>query len=270
MIHETVTLHENFPEAKLITYMSFNAPELKASPRRAILILPGGGYHFLSDREAEPIANVFLAAGFNVAILKYGVGEYAKFPRPLIQASLAMKYLRDNAERYHIDPAHIFVMGFSAGGHLAASLGTLWHRRDLFEGYDIPDGANKPAGMILSYPVISAGTFAHSGSFKHLLGTAAPTEEELRRYSAELNVDEKTVPAFIWHTYTDQTVPVENALLMADALRRHNIPFELHIFSEGRHGLALANEITYSGMPERLNAHVAHWPRLCAEWMLSL
>lgn len=270
MIHQTIPLHADFPEATLTTYIIKNTVELKSPPRRTILILPGGGYHALSDRESEPIAKAFLAAGFNAAILRYGVGEFAKFPRPLIQASLAMKYLRDHAEAYNIDPDRIYVIGFSAGGHLAASLGTLWHRSDLLQGYDIPYGANKPAGMILSYPVISSGAYSHGGSFKNLLGTPTPSEEELKRFSAELNVDEKTVPAFIWHTFSDQAVPVENAMLMASSLRRCNIPFELHIFVDGPHGLSLATTETAVGRKDFINPHIEHWLKLCTEWMLSL
>ncbi|NLK39267.1 MAG: alpha/beta hydrolase [Clostridiales bacterium] len=270
MIHEKITLHQDFPEAELITYIADDTSELKMPPRPAILILPGGGYSFLSDREGEPVAKAFLAAGFNAAILKYGVGEFAKFPRPLIQTSLAMKYLRDNAEKFNIDPDRIFVIGFSAGGHLAASLGTLWHNSDLFSGYDIPYGSNRPSGMVLSYPVISSGTFAHSKSFRNLLGNPNPTEEELNRYSIEYLVDERTVPAFIWHTFTDKSVPVENALLMANALRRHNIPFELHVFTDGPHGLSLATEQTCSAKESYINPHAAHWLTLCIEWLLSL
>lgn len=270
MLHETISLHDNFPEANLISYVIDNSQELQAPPRRAILILPGGGYGFLSDREGEPMARLFMAAGMNAFVLKYGVKGNSLFPRPLIQASLAMKHIRDNAQKYNIDPDHVYVIGFSAGGHLAASLGTLWHRSDLLAGYDIPYGINKPTGMILSYPVISSGQYAHKGSFYNILGTNTPTEEQLKLYSIELVADEKAAPAFIWHTYSDKTVPVENALLMASALREHKVPFELHIFPEGPHGIALSTDETSKGKIEWANPHVANWTKLVTEWIFTL
>jgi dipeptidyl aminopeptidase/acylaminoacyl peptidase len=131
---------------------------------------------------------------------------------------------------------------------------------------DAPYGINKPTGSVLCYPVISGVDHPHIGSFKRLLGNENPSEEELRSFSLELNVTEDTVPSFIWHTFEDKTVPVENAIAYARALRAKNIPFELHIYPEGPHGLSLANKWTSEGKETRENPVVAEWVDRAAAW----
>ena len=162
MIHETIGMSPEFPEATLTTYVYEYAKDMKPGPRSAVIVCPGGGYSNLSEREADPIVTEFLAAGFNVFLLRYSVKENAKDYAPLKQAAHAIAYVRKNAEQYNIRPDRIFICGFSAGGHLAASSGILWNCPVLkkeFEGE--PEGINRPDGMILSYPVITAGEFAH-------------------------------------------------------------------------------------------------------------
>ena len=130
---EVINLCPEKSNATLTTYIANDEPELMMPPRIALLICPGGGYHWLSDREAEPIAKTFFGAGMNCFVLRYSLNEKACFPQPLVEASLAMKHIRENAEKYNIDPERVFVIGFSAGGHLAASLGTLWHKDYVYE-----------------------------------------------------------------------------------------------------------------------------------------
>lgn len=267
MTTEKIFLRPEDEKVTLTTYISNDEPELKMPPRPAMVVFPGGGYHFLSDREAEPIAKVFFAAGYQVFILRYSVEPNAVFPRPLVEASRAIVHIRENAAKYNVDPARVFVVGFSAGGHLAASIGTLWHEDYAKASPDMPEGLNRPTGMILSYPVISSGPCAHCGSFYNLLGTKTPTEEQKRAYSLELHVDEHTVPVFIWHTASDTCVPVQNSLLFASALAEHKIPFEMHIFPKGPHGLALANEQTSSGNPGLIYPEVAQWVEEAIDWM---
>lgn len=250
----------------LTTYVSNDEPELQMPPRPAIVVIPGGGYRFTSDREAEPIAKMFMAAGFQAFILRYSVQEKALFPRPLVELSRAVVHVRENAGVYNVDPDKVFVIGFSAGGHLAASLGTLWHKDFAKASPDMTPGANRPTGMILSYPVISAGPFAHRGSFNNILGEKSADEEMRRAYSLELQVDENTVPTYIWHTCTDATVPVENTLLFMNALAAHKIPFEAHIFPKGPHGLSLANEQTSCGKAELVVPEVAQWIHEAIDW----
>ncbi len=266
MTTETVFLRPDDPKITLTTYISGDEPELGMPPRPAMVVFPGGGYHFLSDREAEPIAKVFFAAGFNVFILRYSIGADARFPRPLVDASRAIVHVRQNAERYRVDPSRVFIIGFSAGGHLAASLGTMWHEPFARASDDMPEGLNRPTGMILAYAVISGGRCSHRGSFLRVLGTDTPTEEQLDSVSVEKHVSGKTVPAFIWHTFNDQTVPVENALLMAQAMTEYKIPYELHIFPNGPHGMALANDQTVAGKPAYADPAVAHWVPEAIEW----
>ena len=174
---------------------------------------------------------------------------------PLIELSMAITHVRENCERYHVDPEKIFVTGFSAGGHLAASSGTLWNHPKVREALGInraerPEGINRPTGTILCYPVITAGEFAHKPSIDNLCGSVDATEEEREIFSLEKQVNENSVPSFIWHTFTDGLVPIQNTLLYMDALAKHKIPFESHIFPYGQHGLS-------PGTPEigRVNEH---------------
>ena len=277
MLHETIQLSERYPGATLTTYVSYDPPELKMPPRKAIVVCPGGGYHFLSDREGEPIVKEFLAAGLNVFLLRYTVGmkseqgpgatEYA----PLIEAALSIKHIRENHEKYHIDPEQVFIIGFSAGGHLAASSGILWKadpvQRALGASAENPTTIGKPNGMVLSYPVISSGPYAHKNSFYHLCNTKTPTEEELNRFSLELHVDETTTPAFVWHTFPDTTVPVQNSLLLAIALTNAGVPFELHVYPDGVHGLSLSTKETWSQNPKTHVPHADSWMPLAIRWV---
>ena len=264
MLYETIQLgHDN---ATLTPICISNTAELRQTPRRAVIVCPGGGYGALSDREAEPIATQFLAAGFATFILRYGIKEEAKDYAPLKQVALAVRYVREHAEEFNVDPNYVFTCGLSAGGHLAASAGVLWNHPALAEVLkDAPEGINRPTGMILCYPVISAGEWAHKGSIHKLCGSKEATQEEMDRFSLELHVNETTPPAFIWHTFNDGCVPVQNALLMAEAMTKAKVPFELHIFPDGPHGLALCNEQT-----RMLNSHCACWVELAIKWAKEL
>lgn len=235
--------------------------------RGAVLICPGGGYEFTSPREAEPIALQFNAAGFHAFVVYYSVAPQ-RHPQPLLDVSRAMVILRENAAPWNIDAAKIAVCGFSAGGHLAASLGVHWSQAYLQNHAGMVPGMNRPAALILCYPVITAGRFAHRGSFDNLLGPQA--SPELRdEMSLERQVNSGTPPAFIWHTYDDALVPVENSLLFANALREQGVPFELHIYPAGPHGLSLATaETEEDGMG--VHPHVASWMKSCLEWLTEL
>jgi acetyl esterase/lipase len=235
--------------------------------RGTVLIFPGGGYSFTSPREAEPIALQFNAAGFHAFILNYSVAP-KRHPQPLLDASRAMCIIRENAENWRIDSEKVAVCGFSAGGHLAASLGVHWNKSYLNVITDGDIAKNKPSALILSYPVITSGEFAHRGSFNNLLGENA-TNESLDEMSLEKHITKDTPKTFIWHTVEDSDVPVENTLLFAQGLRKHNIPFELHIYPEGSHGLSLATEETANNASQ-IVPHVSSWMRLCVEWLTEL
>ncbi len=267
MLVKKIPMSERFSNVTLTTYIIDDIGDMKPDARRAVIVCPGGGYHFLSEREAEPIVSRFIGAGFNVFLLRYSVALDTQCYEPIKQAAHAIAHVRENAEEYHVKPDKIFIAGFSAGGHLAASSGILWNCPVLqkeFEGK--PEGINRPDGMILSYPVITAGDFAHKNSFRNLTGDQEVGEATIAEWSLELHVDPTTPPAFIWHTVTDKTVPVQNTFLLADALTKNGVPYEVHIFPKGPHGMALANAETANGRPEHNDPHVAKWIDLAIDW----
>lgn len=270
MIHQTIDLWENLPyggqdsdgfRPKLDTYI-LDGNKI----RGAILICPGGGYGFTSEREAEPIAMQFNAAGFHAFVVYYSVAP-RKHPQPLLDVSRAMCILRENAKYWNIDENKIAVCGFSAGGHLAASLGVHWQQPYLLEAAGIEKDMNRPNALILCYAVLSTGEYGHQGSFINLLGENA-SAGALHHMSLEHQVSEATPPAFLWHTFDDAVVPVENSLLFAQSLRRYNIPFEMHIYPHGFHGLSLATEET--GEDGMIDPHAATWVALCVQWLKGL
>lgn len=237
--------------------------------RKALLVLPGGGYWVCSPREAEPVGLAFMPFGFNAFVLNYSVrstGSKKIYPQQLIEASMAVKHIKDNAEKYNIDPEQVFVVGFSAGGHLAASLGTKWHIKEIYDAIDMPYGYNKPKGMILGYPVISD----HYGSYANVFNVEDPTDEMFEKAGILNYVDEKTANAFIFHTSNDQTVPVKNALKMGLALENAGVEFELHVYPDAPHGISLANEITMANEPRFVNPRIARWVSDAAAWAESL
>ena len=225
-----------------------------------VVLCPGGGYAFTSVREAEPLALRFLAREVACAVVYYTCHPEGHYPQQLLQVCQAMQILRDRAGEWHLQSENFFVMGFSAGGHLAASVGNGWNsaavKAELGETV-------RPRGMILCYPVITSGDFAHKDSFKCLLGDKW-SEEEAKKHSQELLVNADTPPAFLWHTYADELVPVENSLMMASALRRAGIPFEMHIYPDGGHGLSLCDEFVGTPFP-----HNDGWMDLCIQWVLD-
>lgn len=235
--------------------------------RSAVLICPGGGYGSCSEREAEPIAIQFNAAGFHAFVLYYSVSP-EKHPQPLLDVSRSMCILRKNADAWNIYTDQIAVCGFSAGAHLAASLGVHWAKPYIMNVPGIEKGMNYPNALILCYPVITSGQFSHQESFKNLLGADAG-KELLHELSLEHQINEKTPPVFIWHTYNDKSVPVENSLLFAQGLRNMDVPFELHIYHDGPHGLSLATEETME-KDIGVNPHAATWFSLCTEWLGEL
>ncbi len=263
---ETVLLYDGDPRVTLTSYIHGGDDELRASPRSALIILPGGGLSFLSEREAEPVALDFLARGSNVFVLRYSIGEFGHFPLPLLDVSLAVSYVRRHSGEYNISPHRIFVAGFSAGGYVAAMLGVRWHEAFIREELDITYGENRPDGLILGYPVITAGEFAHRGTIDISIGDDADSDE-LEMHSLELLVTKKTPPTFLWHTSDDSAVPVENSLLFATALSEHNVPFELHVFPHGAHGMSLATRETSLGNPSLEDMRISEWTRLASAWM---
>lgn len=222
----------------------FLLPASESLPHRAekplVLVCPGGAYSYCSDREAEPIVAKYLAAGFHAAVLRYHCAP-AVFPTALLELAWSVKTIRKFAKQWHVNPDAVFVCGFSAGGHLAASLGTLWNETFLQKA--LGNGEWMPNGQILGYPVITMGEYTHQGSRENLIG-GRMSDEMTHLLSLEERVDEHTVPTFLWHTAEDGSVPVQNSLMYAAALASHHVPFELHVFEKGAHGLSTCEDIT--------------------------
>lgn len=271
MLYQLIHLHDQFPalpgdyDATLAAYCPDNSKEIDENRTRvSVLICPGGGYTFTSDREAEPVALQWAARGVNAFVLRYAV-QPAHYPEALLELSVAVAYIRRNAERFHAHPDRIAVCGFSAGGHLAGCLGVFWKQSFLAQPLGLQKEENRPNALILCYPVITSGpNISHGGSFDALLGNdLGDLRSEL---SLEKQVNRDVPPTFLWHTFADSTVPVENSMLFAQALRQSGVPFELHIYPEGCHGLSLATEETGVD-PSLKNPHCASWLPLCAEWL---
>ena len=261
---------ETFPllggEALLQTYFQELSPELSASIQRpCVLICPGGGYLMTSDREAEPVALAFAAQGFQTAVLRYPVAP-ARYPRALLSLAEAVSWVREHALECRINPAQISVCGFSAGGHLAACLGVNWHQDFLSHTLGQRPEQFRPNRLVLGYPVISSGVFAHLNSFDQLLGHGA-SHEAREAVSLEKLVTSQTPPTFLWHTVEDQIVPVENSMLFASALRKKHIPFEMHLYTEGVHGLSLANDLTMTADGGAVCPACEGWVDLAAKWL---
>ena len=265
---ERIYLYEDRKDVYIDTYVRETSVEYPTNKRPAILVLPGGGYGMCSDREAEPIANQYLALGFNCFVLRYSVGEHAsermpRFSQPLLEASLAMSIIRKNAEEWNVEENKIAIIGFSAGGHLAGSLATMWNDEAIFKELGIPAESNKPNAAILCYPVLTFGELTHGGTRDNLLGKYKNDEEFIKKYSLENNVSQDTPPTFIMHTAEDGAVPVKNSLVFATALSENKIPFELHIFPFGGHGMSTGtSEVCHTP-----NEYAGRWVELSNKWL---
>lgn len=233
-------------------------------PKKAVIICPGGGYDYCSVREAEPVALRFVSYGVTAFVLNYSCVNKL-FPTNLLELAAAVKYVRDNAERYNIDKNGIFTCGFSAGGHLAASLGVHWKKPFAYEPFGIKAEHICPDGQILCYPVITVGEKRHDGSIRNITGGSIDNDLA-KLVSLENNVTSDVPPTFIWSTFDDELVPVENTIMFTSALAEHKVPFTSHIFSHGVHGLAMCDDSTanYDG---HINAECAQWFDLALAWV---
>lgn len=266
MIHEKISISlKGYPEASLYTYFWDESRELyPGQTRPVILICPGGGYEMTSDREAEAIAIKFLSMGYHTAVLRYSVSP-SRYPTALLQAAESIRLLRENADKWKIRANQIVIMGFSAGGHLAASVGTLYKKAEIYEALGIAPEQIRPDGMILCYPVITSGEFAHEGSFRNLLAEKYDAEKE--EMSLENQVDAHTPPTFLWHSFADTVVPVENSLFFVNAMRKAGVPVEFHLYPEGAHGIGLADELTANSDGTGIERTCDTWSSLAGKWL---
>ena len=226
--------------------------------RPLVLVIPGGGYRHCVAKEGEPVALAFAGKGINAAVLTYRTGEGVHYPDHLIDGAKAMDCLKRHAKKWGSDSRFVYVIGFSAGGHLAASLATLWNKEETIASYDC-----RPRAQILCYAVTLSGRYENKITYDMLAGD----DEAIRSWNKlDDQVESLTPPAFIWHTEEDQIVPVENALLYAVALRKEHVPFELHIYEHGPHALALCEEFDVEDSADA-DERIAGWFPLMLSWL---
>lgn len=269
MIHKKIEIKARGMEAvgNLYTYFLDSSIEMRPNEKRPVILMcPGGGYEMTSDREAEPMAMQFLAMGYHVAILRYSVCP-VRYPAALLQVAESVLYLKEHADEYHIDPEKIVVQGCSAGGHLAANYGIAWNSPFLTKLMGMENDPERlcVAGLLLCYPVITSGEKAHEESFRNLLGEQY--EEKKDELSLENQVTPDTPPTFLWHTATDETVPVENSLYFFQTCLQQGVSAELHIYPVGGHGLSLANEETCRANGIGVQKECQSWIGLAQTWL---
>ena len=269
MIHKKIEIKARGMEAvgNLYTYFLDSSIEMRPNEKRPVILMcPGGGYEMTSDREAEPMAMQFLARGYHVAVLRYSVCP-VRYPAALLQVAESVLYLKEHADEYHIDPEKIVVQGWSAGGHLAANYGIAWNSPFLTKLMGMENDPERlcVAGLLLCYPVITSGEKAHEESFRNLLGEQY--EEKKEELSLENQVTPDTPPTFLWHTATDETVPVENSLYFFQSCLQQGVSAELHIYPVGGHGLSLANEETCRANGIGVQKECQSWISLAQTWL---
>jgi len=240
----------------LTAYIQESSVEMKATAKKpAVLVLPGGGYIFTSDREAEPIALAYAANGFQTFVLRYSIGKHAAGCKPLREASDAIGIIREHAAEWNVIPDQIAVCGFSAGGHLAAWVGLR--------------GENRPNAMILGYPAVELEGRPGGASrlVQILLGKDDYTGEEAEALNLRHHVGDDAIPMFCFHTGEDVLVDVGGIVRFLDAYAKYRRPFECHIFQQGEHGLALSTHVTANGRLSYFDLHAAKWLDMSVEWL---
>lgn len=265
MISKRVDLYKEFnltrPEGGqgyLDTYVL--DPIYQGRIRPAMLVIAGGGYSAVSLREKEPIALRYTIKGITPFTLTYSV-KPLHFPTQLLEASMAMIYIREHAEEFMIDPEKICAIGFSAGAHLTGMLATMFDCKEVKEAFGERAKLIKPNEVIFSYAVVSNEYYAHQGSITNISGGC---KRLANRLSIEKHVKKNSPPAFIWGTLNDGVVPSENSFALARAYKEKGIPFEFHIFENGSHGLSVATEET-----RFVNGPVQAWIDLSTTWLIQ-
>lgn len=249
---------ENDSQASLTCFLN---PALRTMGRRyrmGMIVLPGGGYSSIGEREADPVAVRLMGYGLQCFVLRYSTDGPDRYMKALRQLCESVALLRENSERWDIDPDRIALCGFSAGGHLAASLGCYWRRLSDWVGIGV-----RPNALLLGYPVITAGNYMHKESIDNCLRSGMYGAEGL---SLENHVSGDMPPVFLWACADDEVVPIQNSLLFSTALAEKKVPFELHIFSEGGHGGSLGDECTAQA-EEQINDHYAGWFQTSLKWL---
>ena len=228
--------------------------------RPAVVVCPGGAYRKLADYEGDVVAKKYYKAGFNAFTVKYSVAEKATFPAPITDLSVAVKTIRENKNNWNIDSEKIAVLGFSAGGHLALSLGTLWNNAEVQKAAGCNAEENKPNAIISCYGVTGARFWLYYREIFDNLTKGRTEQEGKNLLHNPKNVGAHTPPVFLWHTFYDTAVPVDEAIELMSALSKNDVPFESHIYPNGRHVLGLANN----------DKDLKKWHKLSVNWLNRL
>lgn len=271
MIYEKIHLKDYYADLPNDVYLECfvlsNYPEYNQDrKRKSVIILPGGGYEMVSEREAEPIATQFLSADVSSFVLRYSVKPHT-YPVQIMELFAAVAYVRSHAEKYHLNPDKISVCGFSAGGHLAACGAAFHHKQEYADMLHVNVSDITVNGAILCYPVISMGQYTHEYTKERITHNQ---ENLIELLSIEKQVSEHFPKTFLWHTLEDNCVPYQNSTQLAEALKEKNIYCELHLFEKGGHGLSLANEITAYWIPEQIVPEVQKWVPLCIKFIKEI
>lgn len=251
----------------LMRYTFEKSPSMpNVEKRPAVVVCPGGGYNFCCAREGDPVAFQFMAQGYNTFVLEYSCGENAVFPNSLLDLCAAMKLIRENAEEWGVIEDQIAVLGFSAGGHLTASLGVYWNDPEIMERSGCQNGENQPNALILIYPVISTSWMENQDQLARIIG-ANDWESTYKKLNLQTAVGKHTPPAFICHTARDAGVPPKDSIYFATAMLDAGVPCELHIFPNGGHGMSLGTrQVNTKGGDKSF----AQWVSLCVNWLERL
>lgn len=298
MLHNRIMLWEGRDDVTLTTYVLDDSPEmLKGKKRPAVIVCPGGAYLSCSDREGEPVALRFMAMGYHAFVLRYSVYSenrggmmfggprnpeakpWLNHPAPMRDIARAMLELRAHADEWLIDMDRVAICGFSAGAHNCAMYSVYWDKPVMSEPFGVDNALLKPAACILGYTlsdyVFMNDAQTDTDDFGRRLfemsnfaftGEKQPGSDRLTEISPARQVGKNTPPTFLWATAGDRLVPSQHSTLMATALANAGVPFELHIFEEGDHGLALADQST-AMTAGQLNADAAKWMPLCEAWL---
>jgi acetyl esterase/lipase len=296
MLIEKIVLWDDNEFVNLYAYIHENSQEFQTDKiRPAVIICPGGGYFTTSDREAEPVALRFASQGYQAFVLRYTTyfnepvkdiynlpapNEKWDYQQPLFDLGKAILTVRKNASKWFVDTKKIIVCGFSAGAHLAASLGVHWKSSLLKEKFNSDSKNFKPNAIILGYPVLDYQMMkekneteknqyvkgfwdAHNNA---IFGSSDPSSKQLFEFSPVKYVTSQTPQTFIWHTADDNLVFAENSLKFATELAKHNVPYELHVFESGVHGLSLCDETTAEDVTH-INPFCKIWFNLASNWL---
>jgi acetyl esterase/lipase len=270
VIYEKISLSNDgrvFMQAYIHDYLG----DYQIQARPAIIILPGGAFYNIVGREAEPVALTFLAYGFNTFVLNYSVGEHSVYPNPLMDASLAVCAVRKNADKWRINHSAVTVMGFSAGASVAAMLATQWNSPILCDNPGITVGENRPDAVVLGYG--SAYPAYHEDNPKvYRQGEVGQiAKDKPKELNAVNYVGPHTPPIFIYQLRYDRRIPVTDGMLLSLELYKHDIPFEMHTFQFGKHGMSVSNDLSsYKEGGDWRKDSVQLWPLLCKNWLFEL